>query len=283
MTGDGTNDAPAMRLADVGIAIGANATEAAKEASDLVVVDERIETLVNGVVEGRAMWASLKEGIAILVGGNLGEVVFTLAGQAIGGTPPVNARQLLLVNLFTDVAPALAIALRRPRRTKLEDLLHEGPEASLGRALDQRIVNRAMTTAAAASVAWVLGRATGSPQRASTIATAALVTSQLGQTLATSWHDPTAVGAVALSAVGLVASVQSPGLSGFFGCTPLGPVGWAIPIAVGGMAAGAAVAIGALARREGDGSGSSAALTREPESDGAAVAHDATRRAPTPA
>jgi magnesium-transporting ATPase (P-type) len=128
MTGDGANDAPAIRLADAGIALGGRATAAAREAADLVVVDDRLETIVDTIVEGRAMWTSMREALAILLGGNLGEVAFTLSGSLLTGTAPLNPRQLLLVNLLTDLLPAVTIAVRPPDRIAPEDLLHEGPE-----------------------------------------------------------------------------------------------------------------------------------------------------------
>ncbi|MFF4041197.1 HAD-IC family P-type ATPase [Streptomyces sp. NPDC001816] len=115
MTGDGANDAPAIRLADIGIAFGTRATPAARAAADLVVTDDRLETVLAALVEGRAMWASVRQALAILVGGNLGEIAFTLLGAAATGTSPLTARQLLLVNLFTDLAPAMAVALRPPQ------------------------------------------------------------------------------------------------------------------------------------------------------------------------
>ncbi|MFC9635793.1 HAD-IC family P-type ATPase [Streptomyces mirabilis] len=73
MTGDGADDAPAIRLADIGIALGARATPAARAAADLLVTDDRLETVLDALVEGRAMWASVRQALAILVGGNLGE------------------------------------------------------------------------------------------------------------------------------------------------------------------------------------------------------------------
>ncbi len=130
MTGDGANDAPAIRLADVGIALRANSTPAARAAADMVVTDERIETIVHAILEGRALWASVRDAVSILVGGNVGEILFTLGAGLIEGQSPLNPRQLLLVNLVTDTLPALAIALRPPAAKTPEQLLREGPESS---------------------------------------------------------------------------------------------------------------------------------------------------------
>ncbi len=122
MAGDGANDAAAIRLADAGIAIGEGSTQAARAAADIVVTDGRVETIVDAIAEGRAMWASVRDAVAILVGGNMGEIGFTLLAGLLDGAPPLHARQLLLVNLFTDVAPAMAIALKPPVPVSFESL-----------------------------------------------------------------------------------------------------------------------------------------------------------------
>lgn len=230
VTGDGANDAPAIRIADVGIALGSRATPAARAAADVVVTDDRIETIVDAFVEGRAMWASVRKALGILLGGNVGEIVFTLASTLLTGRSALNARQLLLVNLLTDMLPAMAIAARPPA-DHADRLLAEGPEASLGKALTHHIRLRATVTTVAATTAWIVARATGTRGRADTVALVALVTSQLFQTLQDAGRDPVVAMAVVGSLVVLGVVVGVPGLSHFFGSRPLGPVAWTIALA----------------------------------------------------
>ncbi|MGW0994303.1 HAD-IC family P-type ATPase [Streptomyces sp. NPDC002520] len=249
MTGDGANDAPAIRLADIGISFGTRATPAARAAADLIVTDDRLETLLDAFVEGRAMWASVRQALAILVGGNLGEIAFTLLGTAATGTSPLTARQLLLVNLFTDLAPAMAIALRPPQPEAAERMLQEGPEVSLGTALTDEMVCRAVATTLGATAGWLAARFTGRASRARTVALVALVGAQLGQTLLIGGRSP----AVALASLGsmaaLAAVVQTPVLSQFFGSTPLGPIAWTISLSAAAAATASSLFLPRLAER----------------------------------
>jgi cation-transporting ATPase I len=230
MTGDGANDAAGIRLADVGIALGRRGTAAAKAAADMIVADDKLETIISAFVEGRAMWASVRQALSILVGGNLGEIGFTLLGSVAGGSSPLSARQLLLVNMLTDLAPALAIAMRAPGEDATS-LLGEGPESSLGAALTRGIAHRAVVTALGAGTGWAVARFTGPAVRARTIGLVALVGTQLAQTLAAGSRDRAVLLSSIGSAVVLTAIIQTPGLSNFFGCVPLDPLGWAIAIA----------------------------------------------------
>jgi cation-transporting ATPase I len=237
VTGDGANDAPAIRMAEVGIALGSRATPAARAAADVVVTDDRIETIVDAIVEGRGMWGSVRAALSILLGGNLGEIAFTVGSSLLGGRSALNARQLLLVNLLTDMVPAMAVAVRPPAATSPERLLAEGPEASLGTSLTRDIYLRAATTAGAATVAWVLARMTGRRGRADTVGLVALVSAQLIQTLTAGSRDRVVVVASVASLAVLVMIVSVPGLSRFFGCRPIGPAGWAIGLGSAGASA----------------------------------------------
>ncbi len=148
---------------------------------------------------------------------------------------------MLLVNLLTDMLPAMTIALRSPTRRSPEELLHEGPEASLGGALARQVAIRAATTTAGATGAWLLARSTGTARRASTVALTALVGTQLGQTAVVGGASPVVLASTLVSAGVLVGIVQTPGVSQFFGCTPMGPIGWGIAVGSAAAATGASV------------------------------------------
>jgi cation-transporting ATPase I len=223
MVGDGANDAAAIRAADIGVGINARGSAAARNAADLVLTDDDLTVLVDAVCEGRSLWHSVADAIAILIGGNAGEIGFGVLGTLLAGRAPLSTRQMLLVNLFTDLFPAMAVAVT-PQGTEAQPD-PGAPSAVLGAPLLRQIRHRAMTTSAGALMAWLIGRVTpGTARRSSTMALAAVVGTQLIQTLLDR-PDSALVRLASLgSAVVLLALIETPGASRFFGCTPLGPV-----------------------------------------------------------
>lgn len=221
MVGDGANDAAAIRAATVGIAVVAHGSEAASTAADVVLLDERIDTLLDALDEGRELWQRVQAAVAVLLGGNAGEVAFAIIGSALTGRSPLNARQLLLVNMLTDALPATALAV-----SSLNEQAAAGGHGPDERALWRTVAVRGVTTASAAVGAWGLASVTGLPQRASTVALVSLVATQLGQTLLDS-RDPVVV-ATAVGSLGVMGTlITIPGVSQLLGCTPIGPLGWA--------------------------------------------------------
>ncbi|MEU6089931.1 HAD-IC family P-type ATPase [Streptomyces sp. NPDC047085] len=231
MIGDGANDAAAIRAADIGVGINARGSAAARNAADIVLTADDLTVLIDAIAEGRSLWHSVADAIAILIGGNAGEVGFGILGTLLSGTAPLSTRQMLLVNLFTDLFPAMAVAVT-PKHGSGAAAQTARPEdavgAVLGAPLIRQIRHRALTTALGALTAWLIGRFTpGTARRSSTMALCGVVGTQLVQTLLDR-RDSTLVRMTALgSAVALFAVIQTPGLSRLLGCTPLGPVAWA--------------------------------------------------------
>jgi cation-transporting ATPase I len=215
-----------------------------------VLTDLDLTRLVDAIAEGRAMWARVRDAVSILVGGNAGEVAFTVLGTAFGGRAPLNTRQFLLVNLLTDMFPALAVAVATPRAGDPEEsagplaghplqaVLLAGPHRGFTTAVRRMVLVRGAATTAGATAAWATGRLTGPRGRAGTMGLAALITTQLAQTAWTGRRSPLVVATAAGSLLVLGAVVQTPGLSTFFGCTPLDPLAWLVVL--GSAAAGTA-------------------------------------------
>ncbi|MEZ0070175.1 cation-transporting ATPase I [Streptacidiphilus sp. MAP12-20] len=242
MVGDGSNDAAAIRAADIGVGIAARGSAAARNAADLVLTTDDLTVLRDAVLEGRALWRSVADAVSILIGGNAGEIGFSVLGALVSGTSPLSTRQLLLVNLLTDMFPAMAVAVT-PRDSAGNEgsgaLDDSGPlsTAALGEPLARQIRRRGVVTGLGAGTAWLIGALTpGTRRRTSTMALCGVVGAQLTQTIAGRGRSPLVLATVIGSAAVLVALVQTPVLSHFFGCTPLGPVAWT------GVAASIAVA-----------------------------------------
>ncbi|MGY4901119.1 HAD-IC family P-type ATPase [Streptomyces sp. 900116325] len=239
MVGDGANDAAAIRAADVGVGIAARGSAAARNAADLVITNDELSVLIDAIGEGRALWRSVADAISILLGGNAGEVGFSVLGTLLSGTSPLSTRQLLLVNLLTDMFPAMAVAVtphdpEPAGEPAAADTVPVGL-AVLGQPLTRQIRHRGVITGIGAATAWLIGTLTpGSARRTSTMALCGVVGAQLTQTVAGRRHSPLVLATVLGTAVVLVALVQTPVVSHFFGCTPLGPLAWAgVGVAIG--------------------------------------------------